>query len=473
MLRDFVAGDQSDMRKYLIQYESEKGQSEGEKAFALRKQLTYYDNLQEKILNAWLSFLFRQDPSYEGLESFMKPEEMEDVDGCGCSLTDFIKNHMTRSYLQYGPTYVETTAPNIVTSNKAQDDAIGKRVFLKGYEPLGVPEWETEESDPSRKGKLNAIQFEYILQLPRTSFEEESKLTLYRKQITREGQSIVARYFRIEDNDFDINSFSHDKEYDWKQDGEDHIYEGFSEIPVQFAGKDSWLKDSVHQNHRLYNLRSAHEWILHQSSYKKLWASGEPLDPKDFPWSVTNMFWIKQGGTIGEIAPTDPVALRDRCTELEDKVWAIGMNQMDRLPGDSRAAQSDATIKEQKDIIIAIAKATVSQIETWANAIVRDIAEFKGHTLTEDEKITLNADFDDSDYDKLVETFVMLRGDLEQLPTFRKKAIQKLSLRYEFDEDTQKDINDEIEGMALSSEDKAEISRSRILEAVSSGSDQS
>jgi hypothetical protein len=188
--RDLYDGDHATLTsvKYLWPHEIEGSRQEagrapdgtpwtvGEKLRGIRAQRSRYLNLFEPIVSNWTSLAFSRPIQISAKVREMLGEEINNIDGEGNSLENFIKTILAPAYFRDGKPIVLVDAPSVQFRTIAEQKQAGFRPYIELLDVLSVKDWQVDE-----RGNLAWIRYEYYAIPPRLSPTETPQKTLYSK----------------------------------------------------------------------------------------------------------------------------------------------------------------------------------------------------------------------------------------------------------------------------------------------------
>ena len=276
--RDLFEGDHDVLiaPKYLWPYELESSEEPasgknpitggpwtiGQKVRLLRTRRSRYLNLFEPIISNWISMAFSKPLVITPkVQELFGEDEINDVDGEGTSLENFIKNKIALAYFRDGTPYVFVdglSAPNGEEefANKRKEKEAGFRPFMEMLGVLDVPDWQLATEGP-RAGKLDALRYSYRAIAPRKRLTEEPKLADYCKLLEIAGGQYVQSVYRLEGENWVAEKTI--------------AFPRWDEIPVATVeGNEPWVKDIAELQLLLHNYISGWSNLINASCFQKV-----------------------------------------------------------------------------------------------------------------------------------------------------------------------------------------------------------
>lgn len=451
--RAFHDGDLDTLKRdYLVPHDLET-KAGGDKLLERRMSRTYYTNFIEPIIGIYTDLLFSKAPSMAEVEKNERLSMLLDnVDGRGKTLIRFLKSVVAKNYFLYGQPYILIDAPKVaidgeMTEQRKQES--GHRPYMIGLSPIEVTDWDIEENDPKRAGKYNALIYEFEKVEPRESLSEEPKVRLYRKELKREGGQIVTQLYREIDekeqkNRVDPGEYSRTT---WEVDQAG----GYSldELPlVTIFDNASWVKDSTLQADKHFNLESMLDNQLHYQAMDRVFILSDGVNADDSKKISETIYTIiaDSSAKVTNIAPSYPQALFERLAGVETKIFKIALNQLRVLSGDSKAAQSGDTLREEKEPLMELMRGAAVDMQEITNEAVSLFHKFDtGQDFH--AQIEFSTEFTEEDITAIEDRLFKLRDRLSNLPKFERALMKKLAENSDLSEEDQAEVLAEIENM--------------------------
>jgi hypothetical protein len=433
MYRDLFIGDQATLKSpdYLWPHEIEKTPA-GAVVRKIREQRSSYTNHIETLVSQWTSLLFKSDPIIPPEVSDLLGDSIENIDGKGTSLISFLRNSLVPNSLVFGRPILYVGAYGTKPENLKQEmSGTDFRPYFEAIHPLDFKDYQEETEDPKRLGQLNFVRLEYVEAVPRMSANEAPYIRRISKQyrvtpegleITRYQQAKVDPLTQTQKTLVDQSIYADGTE--WEQTGQ-VILSDWDEIPiVADLHGTSWIKDIAPHVLKFYNCESVLDNIILFQAYQRVIFSGD-LEQKDAKTLAENTIGIVPAGTtVHTIEPTNLAGIHERLGTILNNIYRLGLNQVRMMSADSAAAQSDQTIKEEKQNVAALVKSEMEGIETLVNHGVRLFAKYKGIDDFESE-IKFNTDVNTSDVNKFVQLVLAFKDDVAKYPSIKKAQLVK------------------------------------------------
>ena len=414
--KDLFTGDHDTMTRaeYLWphEFESMRKGSGGNKLRQSREKRSSYVNLVKPFIDRYIALIFRNQPVFECVEKLIPKDELNNIDGEGNDLVTFIKRAVAMPYFLYGSVYVMSDSYNFTATSANEEQQAGIRPYCEPLDTMSVVDWQIEEEDPARRGKLNFLRCEYDLLAPRMSASEEPKMVRYSKVMSVVEGRYVISLFESEGDE-------------WK--AVDEIVTELSEIPVAWNHGESWIKHTVPMALTRHNLMSSLDNQLHYQAHQRVIAAANIKgEESTIVLNESNLAVLPEGSSIQVVEPTNPVALRERLDQVTIDMFKVAFMQTNMLPADSRAVQSFETIREGKEDFYQAAISAAKDIEQIVEQMLRGYLSFKGQ---EDADIEFKLDKDIT-IESVDEQIKLMQASLDRInryPTWRKEVDKKLA----------------------------------------------
>lgn len=480
-LYDLYEGDQSIMRqtKYLPKFNVENGSDDvRKKLYQQRLQRTFYTNLCEPIVWIWIGWLFQDEIKTDQIGKIITEEEQANIDGQGTSLVDFIQE-LARVLILFGPTYAVIDTPNSQAKTLFEQQEMGIRPYGQIIEPLFVPDWIVKNVDYSPSGEYQMIDYIWRAVGKREGGSDKPSEYWYRRSLSLDDSGVNSELFIQKATDIQSNTEKtaaeqfdpYQQETTWEsKDSKDMALE---RLPIVTGGKKSWILACASNMLKRHQLESSHENILHSHAYPKIFISGKPLGGtgEKLEFSENSVNFLEAGSSVLTVAETNASALDLKIKDTTDTIFKIALNQIRTLPGTSQAVQSDRTIREERAPQFAAAKSAVKEFETLINGIVQVWADYKGHDVKENEKVTLNREFGKEDAEAIERRFMTYGNYINKYSEWLKAHLSKAVDREGFDDTTTKKIKEQfLDETGSGGNSAADNVRNQLLEQIANGS---
>lgn len=420
--------------RYLWRHILEKS-AHGHTIRAVREERTRYTNFLEPVISAYTSLFFAKDPDIGEIETLFG-DDIEDVDGAGKHFVTWIKEDVLQNYLIYGKPLILTDSLGVAAETKREEKALGKRPFFEVLHPLSVCDWAIEN------GRFLFLRHEYSIIEPRGGARDEIKITRYSKEHRLSGGRVLVFLYR----DISENGSYREKDKNWELVQTEELDPRITELPIStIFNAESWIKDVAEEALRFHNIQSSYDNVLNNQAYQRSFVIGPELDPKD--WKEIGeyvMGKLPDGSSVQTIEPADTTSLRERMLEVRASIFQIAFNQTRLLPSDSRAVESDLTIRERNAPLVRLILSSIKELETCINNAIRHYALFKGQPDFSG-RIKLSREITEEDVTKMIEIFAATRDLIEGHPTWLKAVKKKIAGAQNLSniEDVEKEIDAE------------------------------
>jgi hypothetical protein len=406
-----------------------------------REDRTSFLNITRMIVDLWRSLFFRTPVDLdEGAKRLFDGAE-KNIDGHGKTLDKFIRGDVLTNYLLYGDVWILTDAFGIQARSKGQESLLGLRPYWECIEPLGVPDWEYEEEDPKRIGKLNAFRTQYEAIARRANLGQAPTTEVRTDVYQVVGNGYVIQRYKATSTAAEVASKNiEDVQWESVNESVGAIIVPLDELPVARLREEDWVHDLVEENLRHYNLRSSADNIEYYQAYDKLVLFSERTGT-EIAGGLTehSIAFIKdKDARLEKIQSNDPKGIKESVQQSLDACFKIGLNQVRALPSDSRATQAADSMLEEKDNTIASVESSLQEIEDVLNESLGYFADFKGQKRS--GKITVNKKISDRDWDHFRSQMLSMRDILMKVEGFDKAAAIEVIQSLEFPEETEKEL---------------------------------
>lgn len=435
--RDLYEGKHSTLIKpeYLWPHPLEvMGTAESGKLLAARQNRTRYLNLNEIIVSLWISLFFREQPLLDKQTTVLFGDSIKNVDGKQNSFNCFIKNIVTPNYLNYGQAYVLVDSFNQSPKSRAEEIKSGFRPILQCLHPLDVVDWEFEQGDPARLGKLNFLRHQFYKVEPRKTATQKPETKLWTHSLELENGQYVVKRWAAHVNDNQQYQQQQQKQDGIEWDDKGIVLVGGDEIPIAFIRSESWMKDVSEEALRAYNLRSNYDNIVHFGCYDTKVATGVNSEDEQALKRMTEytIIMLKSADAqVTKIAATDPGAYERAYGDAISTTFKVGLNQLRALPQDAATAQSAETIGEDKEAQYNLVSSAIEDLENLTNNIVKLYADFAG-VKNFTGSVTFNKEVKEEDINTFVAVWTAFSDLLKRVDGVDiaavKKVIKKLKL---------------------------------------------
>lgn len=454
--RDLFEGDHQRLvsQKYLWPHELEYSQQSassdprtgthetvGGKIRRIRAQRSRYLNLFEPIISTWVSMALSKPISVDQETAEMLGDDIEDIDGKGSSLANFIMGPLAVSYFRDGKAVVLVDAPQNEAVTLAEQQASGFRPYMEIIDVLDMKDWQMS-SLPSRVGKMDWIRYEYEVIEPRGSAQEEPEEKEYCRFLLRNnetGEVTVEVYVEDEDSE------------EWNLVSSAVPLVGFSELPIAVAYNNvSWVKDVAELQLVLFNLMSAHYNLLNTQAFQRVFVSGDLQDRHIMSISEYAVSVLPADAQPYVIQPTDTQSLLKAIDTTIDQLYRVAFNRTRGVPTDSREAPGASTLREMSQELIALLIQAVGEIESVVNQALKNYAIFKLGAERGGQfngRVTLSRDITAEDIGLQIQMFLAYRDEIRNIPEWRKAHLKKVAVSMGYNNNERLDIVEAIDGL--------------------------
>lgn len=471
ILRDLYKGDRKELLKssYLWPHalESKENDADASSLRRIRENRTRYKNLMEVSTSLWCSYAFPGEPTYDDKAAELLKDVKQNIDGRGTSMFMFIKDKVFPQLIIYGRPIILVDNVSSVASSRKQEQITGARAFMEVLDPLCVKDYQVEQSDIKRIGKLNFLRYEYELEKPRQRATNkpasdcmsdelalvDSKYNIFRYKKERDAQGL---YLSSDDS--------------WAL--TEQVTLDNSELPIAVIWGESWLNDAKEEALRFYNLRSDYDSVLHNQAYQKLFAFGANLTNDDERKAMAEyVISVIQNpeGSVQAIEPPDLSSLERALSDSANSFFQVAMNMTRQLASDSKVGQSAESYSAEKDNTYSLVESTLNDIETLMNEAIKHYAFFTTGDPNFDGKLSLNKDIKEENYQEFLDTVSMFKEEIRKLPTVHKEVVKRAIEKLDLPDDKLEEMTQEIDDAqfdSIASGTNLAANRSAILDNV-------
>lgn len=461
--RDLFEGDHATLTsyRYLWEHELEKSsapiptmlptgesapvseETVGQRIRRIRAQRSRYYNLIEPIISTYIAMAFKKAPRADSKVEALLEDAINDIDGQGTSLQNFIMNQVAVSYFRDGRPILLVDAPENKARSRQEEKESGFRPFFDILDVLQVKDWQFQDKGQS-SGKYELLRYEFKVIAPRTSMHDEPKEITYCKVYTlmrEEGAapSVVIEIFRQDDKG------------KWSPAEEPQFLPGWQEVPIStIHGNDSWIKDASELQLVLFNLMSAYYNLLNTQAFQRIMVAGEMGQKHSFSVSEYAISFIPTGAVPHVISPADTTPLTEGVLGTVDKMYRVAFNRTRGLASDSKEAPAANTLREMHEELVNLLLQAVGEIEDLVNLAIKHYAMFKlgpekGSAF--DGKVTLSRDITVEDVAQRLELFAMYRDEIRKVLPWRKAELKKVATSMNYGDEEMEEILKGIESL--------------------------
>lgn len=348
----FVDGDVTRVSKYLIQYDSERPNTDdARRAWESRKERLTNENEVDPPLQVNLSHL--NQPLNFGVladNETMKPI-IEDVTGLGCSAQEMFKKKLSL-YMQHGKVAVLVDGPSKVADSKAQAQEAGERSYQVLYSAAHILDWKVFTKG-SRRGQLAEVVLceepyksdgdKWYKRLVRFYFPSGYAAgrdeVFWKQELQAQSHFTTSVY-----NETVLDYPDKPQTYDIMSD----VPGGLKQIPLVIIGdglKDSAMRAVTHENEALLNLRSILDNVLYYQGYQRNIGTG--MKPEDIK-SVAEYLFVtvdNEKAAVHTIEAGDPEGIFKRVRGRENRARRLGMFEFNKLVAEDSREEPSAESK--------------------------------------------------------------------------------------------------------------------------------
>lgn len=410
--------------KYLPRHELENSRrSGGRELRVFRMKNTFYTKLIDSFIDIWMGLYFRKEGDLNDDAEELLGDAADDIDGEGNSIWGFLRNKVFPMDYVYGRPIIMVDALPIAPVSRQDEIEQGARAYFEILDPRVIPDWSMSFE---RQG-LDSVRYEFSAVAPRSTLALPPTNEFYTRMFVRNSDGeVLSQYFKKE---VDQRTGPGKRKVSWKFISSKAL-EGFEDIPVVWRNfQKSYVDEYVNELRRHHVLESSMDCGLAMQAHQRLVASGIDASDSSAIEALTKytISIVPAEASITTIEPSDPTALKERIGVTRDAIFKKAMRQVRAMPGDSRAAQSDDTMREEKDNALAIIEARLDDYESMINEALFYYKTFMGRDDL-DPQITLNRDITNADVSKAERSLLLFRRELDGLPETRKQLLSSILL---------------------------------------------
>jgi hypothetical protein len=409
----------------------------GQKIRRIRAMRSRYFNLFEPVISTWISMALSKPVRLDEETAQMLGDDVQNIDGKGSSLQNFIMNDLAVAFFRDGKACVLIDAPENVARSRGEEVQNGFRPYMEIIDTLELKDWQLA-SEKSRYGLYDAIRYEYEVIAPRTSLSEEPEEQEYTRilQRTEDGQVVVSIYRENEETE------------EWEPISIDIPLVGFSELPVAITVNNvSWVKDVAELQLVLYNLMSSYYNQLNTQAFQRVFVSGDLQDKHLISISEYAVSVLPQEAKPYVIEPSSTEALINAIQSTMDQLYRVAFNRTRGMSAGSNEAPGAATLREMSTELIALLIHAVGELEGCVNQALKHYARFKG---IEDFKgrVTFSRDITADDVNQQIQMFLAYRDEIRNVDSWRKAHLKKVAATMGYNEQELSQIVSDIDDIA-------------------------
>lgn len=388
----------------------------------IREMRTVYSNELEPVVSRYMSIFFREEPEVDKATEDLFGDDIHDVTGNGRSLMTFIKEDVFSARVLYGRPMILTDAPPDELKNQAQQKLM--RPVFELLHPLSVKDWEMERMNALHKGEFKWLAHDYELIAPRSGATDSPNCIGYVREmkfVPNPSGDLGTYIINIYKEDFDDRT----KKASWVLD-QTYTLPGYPNLPVRsIEDEESWLKDAAPLALKLYNLESGLDNVHYYQGYQRIFVAGNMTQENKIAMGEYTISFIPEGSVVHTVTPGDTSAIENNIRETRMAIRLAAFNQTRMTAVNSAQVESDATQREQKETISTFIKSEIETFESLVNKAVKDYAFFKTGKTDFQGKITFCRDVDVDNVLEEIQSYQMLRDDINKFPTWKKEVLLK------------------------------------------------
>lgn len=323
-----------------------------------RESLSRYTNFPSRAFRRYKSIIFQIEPSFDEEATKLLEDNnlINNIDGQGTNINNFIKDRLFKSKFIYGDSYLLTT------SEEAQPIwDVPNPITVKDYSVKG--------------GKLILFRYEYKVTEPRISSEEEPKEMLYSDSFFLENNQVrLARYKK------EIKKHTADQEKnEWDLVSVDNV-SGFDDIPVAFNIGESFIKDPANDILEYHNLKSALMNQLYHQAFDRVIITGDVDSEQKFAFSAFTVTIVRPSAnatttpSVTNIPAADTTAIKNQLHEANQNVFKSFYHYNRSISSDSGNTESADSQELAKEDLLNVISAEIVDLENQVNQGLKHLA---------------------------------------------------------------------------------------------------
>lgn len=439
--RDLYEGNRKVLKSfaYLVphMFEISDGRKDGSKLRSVRESLTVYRNRIEPIVSRWVSTLFKSDPVLDDqvVELFSLAGEEQPVSEAQEKFSTFFKDKVARDYFLYGKACVVVDSLAIKPQNAAQELLLKNKPFFRVISPIALKDWQGE----GIKG-LTEARYEYYQVEPRASLQEKPTENLYTAHYRLIGDKVIITIYQADPKSIKEGNIK------WEAKEPIELQNSFSALPIQvLQAEESWIKDIAEVSLALYNKESSRDNIEHYQSYQRIFITGISDSQHKEMISEYSIGFLPDNSNVISLQPVDTTSQQNTINDDKNELTKIAMNTLRQPNADSKMIEAADSQQESKEEGVKLLLSIIEQLEAYANRLVLGYAEYLGKKNFKG-KVTLNKDIRTTDIDRLIQSYSLLKPEIDQVPVWRKSILRKVAESQKLEK--QEEILEQIETAA-------------------------
>lgn len=374
-----------------------------------RESLSRYTNFCTKIFRKYKSIIFKNDPDWSEVDRMFK--DVDSVDGMDKHLIDFIKDCVFERRFIDGDVFI------LITAYEGSDEP-----FFKIIPAISVKDWQFSDN------QLSLFRYEYEVEKPRSSSQEEQKIIKYSDEYSViENSVILTRY---------INKSDKEDAQDWVIDDQITL-DNFEEIPIAYSMGKSFISEFENGVLDYHMQKSSHRNSTYHQGTQKIFVTGNVSAKSIIAMGESTVSILSSDdGTIPNVTSIDPInpqAIESAMHMANAEVLSSAFHMTRILPTDSKQIQSADTLEAQKEELLEVIIAEVNQIERLVNKAIDLYWQFLGQPSGLNGEVQFDKDISIKDLD------FQLRDELAYLDEIRKSAVwykthmKRVALRQDYE----------------------------------------
>jgi hypothetical protein len=436
-----------------------------------REERTRYPGLQEVIVSLWQSLFFAEPGRPDNaLEALLKDHNgLNNINGFGTSLHDFLQNEVLVSRLLYGKSVVLVDSMPIVARNLQEQRELGLRPFMSCINPLDVPDWKMYTDSAVNAGKYESVRYEFIGVIPRQSLQEQPQLRKYSHILSLvNGKYQIDEYYQDLDNEFKIKKEFYNAESKtetWAK-GKTQIVD-LDFLPVSIYTGQAWLDGVGQEVLRHYNIRSNRDNILYNNGYDVKYAKGVDSSNADAIAALSEytIVLLPENGDFGKLEQTDPTGLKETERESVEHIFRVGLNKLRQIASDSKEIQSAEGQDKDNEYTFRLVEAELQSVEDSINDSFKHYAAFLGKPNF-DGKLELEKKVSAENFDKFIYAWGSFKDSLMKVEGLEKAVIKKVIKKLRLDSKEESEILKKVDSVNFEIAEKQDEENDPINNAL-------
>lgn len=420
----------------------------------LRKKLTEYTNFPKQIFKRYQSLVFKTPPTYsdEAKAVFKESGFLDDVDGQGRSLAQFVKEELFQELFLFAKPMLLTDSPGFSGKTLAEQQAAKLRPYWSMLGAREVHDWITNAD-----GSFKMIRTEYDRladredELSPIKIERLSKV--YLQKTDGKSKKYIQRKYKQEESGVKSESGAPVKV--WKSTGAELEISKFEEIPVSAMPQgDSWLQEVGPHCRTYLNLWSSLMCGLHNQAWQRILVFGDPPDEARKAVNQYVLSYLPGATGVNVIQPAQTTSLEALLDRTEMLIFRLAFHFTRLVASDSKAVEAADTIARSKEDLLALLVTAIEGIENMVNRSAVHASQFIGAKSLDPNKkhIVFNKQITMEDLDLEIQRFQAFWSDICEFRKWKGEALKKILSRMNLND--AKEIEEEIDNRPEESPDK-------------------